>query len=133
MKIKTAFSVQETPEQGVGEIARQLETFDSEVVLFFASSNHAPQKVSTLMQNAFPMSQVFGCSTAGEIVSGKMLQNSIVAMAFNGKAIKDVKLAVIENLKDTSAVKNALASFETYYQEPVAEMDPTKYVGIILV
>lgn len=133
MNIKTAFSVQEIPEQSVGDIASQLQTFDSELVLFFSSSKYAPERVSSLMQNAFPMAQVFGCSTAGEIVSGKMLQNSIVAMAFNGQAIKDAKLVVVENPGDGSAVKSALASFESYFNEPVADMDPSNYVGIVLV
>ena len=104
--------------------------FDTEMVLFFASTKYAPETVSRLMQNAFPMAQVFGCSTAGEIVSGKMLEDSIVAMAFNGQAVKDVKIEVIENLKDEDSVKKAFASFEAYFKEPVAEMDPGKYVGI---
>ena len=110
MNIKTAFSVKETAEQSVNEIAQQFEMFDTELVLFFASTKYAPETVSSLMQNAFPMAQVFGCSTAGEIVSGKMLENSIVAMAFNGQAVKDVKIEVIENLKDENSVKKAFAS-----------------------
>lgn len=133
MNIKTAFSVKETPEQSVNEIAGQFEMFDTEMVLFFASTKYAPDTISSLMQNAFPMAQVFGCSTAGEIVSGKMLQDSIVAMAFNGQAVKDAKIEVIENLKDEDSVKKAFASFEAYFKEPAAEMDPGKYVGIILI
>lgn len=133
MNIKTAFSVQESPEQSVNEIARQFELFDTEMVLFFASTKYAPGTISGLMQNAFPMAQVFGCSTAGEIVSGKMLENSIVAMAFNGQAVKDAKIEIIENLKDEESVRKAFSSFETYYKEPAAEMDPGKYVGIILI
>ncbi len=133
MNIKTAFSVKETAEQSVNEIAKQFEMFDTELVLFFASTKYAPETVSTLMQNAFPMSQVFGCSTAGEIVSGKMLENSIVAMAFNGQAVKDAKIEVIENLKDENSVKMAFESLGSYFKEPVAEMDPSKYVGIILI
>lgn len=133
MNIKTAFSVLDSPEQSVNEIARQFELFDAEMVLFFASTKYSPESISGLMQNAFPMAQVFGCSTAGEIVSGKMLENSIVAMAFNGQAVKDAKIEIIENLKDENSVRKAFASFEAYYKEPAAEMDPGKYVGIILI
>ena len=46
------------------------------------------------MQAAFPDAAVFGCSTAGEIISGKMLDESVVAMAFNAQAIGDVKIVV---------------------------------------
>ncbi|MDD2318523.1 MAG: FIST N-terminal domain-containing protein [Geobacteraceae bacterium] len=133
MNIKTAFSVQETAERSVNDIARQFEMFDTEMVLFFSSTKYAPESISSLMQNAFPMAQVFGCTTAGEIASGKMLENSIVAMAFNGQAIKDAKIEVIENLHDENAVRAALESFGSYFNEPVADMDPATYVGIILV
>ena len=43
------------------------------------------------MKETFSSAQVFGCSTAGEIVSGKVLKNSIVAMAFDEETISDIK------------------------------------------
>jgi len=133
MNIKTAFSTKETVDESVDDICRQFDLFDSELVLFFASTKYAPESVSKKMQDAFPMAQVLGCSTAGEITSGKMLENSMVAMAFNGQAVKDAKIEIIENLRDESSVRKALASFESYFNESMSDMDPGKYVGIILV
>lgn len=133
MNIKTAFSTRGTVDESVTEIAESFDMFDAELVMYFASSSFAPAAVSKKMQDAFPMAQVFGCSTAGEITSGKMLENSIVAMAFNGQAVSDVKIEVIEDLTDEGAVRRAFDSFGTYFKEPVGEMDPEQYVGIILV
>lgn len=133
MIIKTAYSTKENVEEGVNDIARQFDLFDSEMVLYFASSKYNPDTLSAKMQDAFPMAQVFGCSSAGEIISGKMLENSIVAMAFTGQAVKDAKIEVVGNLRDEAAIRKAFSSFEAYFKEPMAQMDPGKYVGIILV
>jgi hypothetical protein len=83
------------------------------------------------MQAAFPAADVFGCSTAGELVTGKMLTNSIVAMAFDKHAIRNSKIAVLDDLGSDSY--EAFSSFERHYGKPMAEMDPSQYVGIILV
>lgn len=133
MKIKTALSTKETVEEMANDIAGQLEFFDAEMVLFFASTKYEPEKVSKKMQDSFPMSRVFGCTTAGEIGCGKMLDGSAVAMAFTGEAIKDAKIEVVEDPRDETAIRAAFASFESYFKVPMAEMDPSKYVGIILV
>lgn len=133
MNIKSAYSTKETVDEGVNDIVSQFEFFDAELVLFFASTKYAPESVSKKMQDAFPMAQVLGCSTAGEIASGKMLENSIVAMAFTGQAVKDAKIEVVAHLNDEDAVRKAFASFEGYFNEPMSEMDPGKYVGIVLV
>jgi hypothetical protein len=85
------------------------------------------------MQDAFPVSQIIGCSTAGEIIQGKLLNNSVVAMAFNSGAIDDVAIEVVENLPDEGAIKKAFGSFESHFNASMADMDPQKYVGIVLV
>ncbi len=133
MHIKTASSSMNTVDEAIEDISRQMELFEAEVVLFFASTKYAPDSVSKKMQDAFPMAQVFGCSTAGEITAGSMLNDSIVAMAWDGKAMKDAKIEVVENLGDEKSVRAAFSTFESYFKVPMAEMDPGEYVGIILV
>lgn len=133
MNIKTALSTKENVDEMVSDIAGQLEFFDAEMVLFFASSVYDPQSVSKKMQDSFPMARVLGCTTAGEIGCGKMLDGSAVAMAFTGQAVKDAKIEVVEDPRDEKAIRAAFASFESYYKAPMSEMDPSKYVGIILV
>jgi hypothetical protein len=131
--IITAYSTKDTIDEVVKDISQQIGFFDTKLLLFFASSKFAPDDMSLKMQETFPFSSVFGCSTSGEIVSGQMLDNSVVAMAFNPQAVKDAKIEVIENLQDEQGVKRAFDSFEKYFDKPVSEMNPHDYVGIILV
>lgn len=133
MHILTACSSMNTVDEAIADIVKQMGLFEAEMVLFFASTKYFPDSVSRKMQDAFPMAQVFGCSTAGEITSGAMLNDSIVAMAWDGQALKDAKIEVVGNLQDENSVRTAFSSFESYFKVPMAEMDPGEYVGIILV
>lgn len=133
MNIKHVYSTKHKMDDVVIDIAGQLEGFDTTQLIFFASSIFQPVAIGRAMHEAFPKSRVFGCSTAGEIVSGKMLNNSVVAMAFNSRAILDGKIEVVENLNDINRTKKAMDSFASYFNVPVLDMDPREYVGIILV
>jgi len=133
MSIKIASSAKGTVEGAVQEIKTQLQGVEAKLVVFFASTRFAPEAVSAAMQGSFEGASVIGCSTAGEIVSGKMLKDAVVAMAFDAEAVKDVKVEVVENLKTMVNVNKAFFSFEKHFGQPVDEMDPAKYVGIVLV
>ncbi len=133
MHIKTAFSHKNTAEASVNEIAQEFAACDPKMVLFFASTKYAPESICRIMQDAFPAAQVFGCSTAGEIVSGQMLDNAIVAMAFSAEAIKDMNIQVVENLRDDQALNSAFQAFEKHFNTPMYEIDPTEHVGIVLI
>jgi hypothetical protein len=133
MDIMTAYSAKESVDEITKEISDQLGFFDTEFLIFFASSKFAEEEISKKMQETFPVSQVIGCSTAGEIIQGKLLNNSVVAMAFNSEAIEDVKIEIVENLADEGPVKNAFDSFSKYFGVPMSELDPAKHVGLILV
>lgn len=133
MNIKTAFSTKDTAEASVLELAADLTALNPKLVLFFASTKYAPDSICQLVQNAFPQAEVFGCSTAGEIVSGQMFNNGIVAMAFSAEAIKDLNIQVVENLQDEEALNGAFNAFENHFKTPMAELDPAEHVGIILI
>lgn len=131
MNIKTAFSVKTNIRDVVNDIKTQLGDFAAKLVVFFASSEFAPDAIASSMDEAFPGSETFGCSTAGEIVSGKMLTNSVVAMAFNRQAIKSVKVEALADLNTDS--HQTFDSFERHFNKTMAKMDPKQYVGIILI
>lgn len=133
MNIATAYSVKGNAKEAVLEIRDMLKDMEPKMVVFFASSVFESSQLVEEMQSAFAKAVVFGCSTAGEIVSGKMLKNSIIAMAFNSEIINNIRVEVVENPSDADKVSNALNSFEKYYGEPISDMDVRKYVGITLV
>ena len=85
------------------------------------------------MKENFKSSEVFGCTTSGEITSGKMLKNSIVAMALSSEIIEDVKVEVVENLNDKNEVKKVFAEFDNYFGESISNAGYSKYLGIVLI
>jgi hypothetical protein len=133
MDIETAYSTKETPEEVVQDIRNQLADFPVRLLLYFASSTFNPDTLSLKMKQALPSADQFGCTTAGEIVSGLMLKNSVVAMAFNQKVMSDVAIEVVENLKQGINVNKAADSFEAHFKEALSAMSIRKYVGIILI
>ncbi|MGD0153261.1 MAG: FIST N-terminal domain-containing protein [Thermacetogeniaceae bacterium] len=129
---KQVYSTQKTAEEAVLDIKSQLQNFDPRMLLFFSSPTYNPEVVNRALQSGFAASVVFGCTTAGEIIDGRLFNNSIVAMAFNSEVIEDVKLETIENIKEEDSINKAFRSFEDYYGESAVNMDFSKYVGIIL-
>jgi hypothetical protein len=95
MKAKTSFSTDSDLSHAVASIAQDLQGDDLRLVLYFASSIYDPRQLAPAMAAAFPGVPLLGCSTAGEIVSGRMLDRSIVAMAFGSELIKRVQMVVL--------------------------------------
>lgn len=133
INIKSVFSIKSLEEKVVLDIKNQLNLCNTKLIIFFASSNFDQEKISNLMQEAFSDCIVVGCSTAGELVSGEVLKNSVVAMAINSNIISDVKVEVIENMKDNLNLETAFTSFEEYYNQSLYTMDTTKFVGMTLI
>jgi len=133
MNIVSAYSTKESVESVVQDLQEQFKGLDVKMVVYYSSSVHDPETISRKMQEAFPAATVFGCSTAGEIASGKMLKNSVTAMAFNAEAIEEVEVAVVENVQDDAGVEQAFARFEKKFGKPMLDLNPKSYVGIILV
>jgi len=132
MKVKTVYSTRDSVEGAVGDLRVQLRGFDAKVIIFFASSQF-DTSIAGKMQQAFQDATVFGCTTAGELVSGKMLKGSIVAMAIGSEAVGDVRVAVLEDIRSGVCVRRAFKTFEEHFKVPVSQMSPEKYVGLVLI
>ena len=135
MNIKTAYSMKGSPQEAADEIRETYGDFDAKAVIYFASSNFDPVLLSRRMQENFSKIPVFGCTTSGEIVSGRMLDNSVVAMAFNSRVVDEVHPEILTGLKadPKGAVDRAFQSFEKRFGIPMAAMDHKIYVGLVLI
>jgi hypothetical protein len=133
MDIVKGFSVKPHAEDAVKDIKDQFGAFKGRVIVYFASSAFDQETLSRSMRAAFPGAELMGCSTSGEIVSGRMLKNSVVAMGLNGAIVEDVKLAVMEGIDQKTDVEKAFAGFESHTGRKMQDLDFEKYVGIILV
>ena len=133
MNMMTAYSTEESIQKAVDSMKQQFGDFDLKMIIFFSSPTFNPSELSKAMVDTFSGVNIFGCTTSGEIVSGSMLNNSVVAMAFNSQAIADVKIEVIENLREHIHLKPTIESLEKYYHTPLSSMDYKEYVGIVLI
>lgn len=133
MNIASAYSSKESVELAVRELQGHFKDLDVKMVLYYASSVYEPEAISLRMQEAFPDAAVFGCSTAGEIASGRMLKNSVTAMAFTPQAIGEVEIAVVEDVQAEGGAEKAFAAFEKRFGVPMLDLNPRRYVGLVLV
>jgi len=132
MSVITAFSEDTIIQTAVQEIKAKIADSQPKIVLYFASSSYNPQEIAPAMNDAFPGSTVFGCTTSGELISGKMTKNSIVAMGFSIDIIGDIDIQIVPNISTQDNVAAAFTLFSEYYKTPALELDPSKYVGIVL-
>ena len=133
MSVTIASTTASSIEQAVDDISRQCSGISPTMVLFFASSRYDPAAISRAMYDAFGGAQVIGCSTAGEIVSGRVLKGSIVAMAFDDRTIRDAAFSLVIDAASPDSLADAVRSLEEDIGTPLGELDFRKYVGLILI
>jgi hypothetical protein len=135
-KLKTGYSTNKDVSVAVSEVKTMIGSMNTKMVVFFASSAFDPGLLSRTMKEAFPSAVAFGCTTAGEIVTGKMLKGSLVAMAFSPEVVSDVAVSVVKGIKEEAIapkVEEAFASFAKHYGSGMQELDCSQYAGLILV
>jgi hypothetical protein len=133
VSIKTAYSTEENHERAVERIKEEMGDLDPRLMLYFASTKYDPEKISRAMKEAFPSADTFGCTTAGEIVTGKMLKGSVVAMGMDEDAVADIDLQIVDDIGGEPEVGKAFAGFERHFLENLLTMSIHNYVGIILI
>jgi len=133
MKTQIAYSQSKEIDQIIQDLKQQLDTFSPNFIQFYASPSINPSEISQAIYEAFGKVNTIGCSSSGEIISGQMLDNSIVLMAFDERIVEDCALEVVENLSDSSNIDNAFTNFKAHYNLPITDMDSSKYVGLVLI
>lgn len=132
MTLKTAYSDKSNTTDAVNQLKGQLGNSPYPLILFFASSFYDQNELCMSLKRAFPDSVLSGCSTSGELHTGKMLKNSVVAMAFPKEIVGDFSLVLVENLSRVQDLSPAVTRFEDHFNESFADMDISSYVGLIL-
>lgn len=133
MPVLAVHTTETNAEACARDIAAQLVGFPTEAVLFFASSRFDPDTLSAAMQEHVPCEHIFGCTTAGEICTGKMLTNSVVAMAFDENVLEDICIGVVTDLDRRNRVPEVFGTFEKHTGRTMLDLDIQKCVGLILV
>jgi hypothetical protein len=132
MSIVTSCSRNSDAAAAVEEIRAAFAGVTLRLVVFFCSSAFVPANMAMAMQQAFPKIPVIGCTTAGEIISGAMLKNSLVAMALDDSILEQVDVRVVNPLNRDSTVQEAFAGFEKTFGQSLTALDMAHHVGLIL-
>jgi hypothetical protein len=134
MKARTSFSTQQDPAQVAASLKRELGDADTRLLVYFASAQYEPVTLARAIADAFPSVVTFGCTTAGEIVTGRMLDQSVVAMALGSELVKKVHVALAEGVSaaSRSACKTAVRTLEQVVGAKLDALDSQKYCGLIL-
>ncbi|BDD03254.1 FIST signal transduction protein [Aureibacter tunicatorum] len=135
MSYQVLFSQKTNAKEAVEELKQQKQTNETALVLYFASPKHYElNSLASEMQSAFAPAIVIGSTSAGEILSGQMTHDSIVAMCFDKKQIGNVKVQLLENIsKGGRIVKDAFKNFETHFNIKMREMSHEDYLGMLMI
>lgn len=132
--IQTAFTQEGDAAQAARDLKDKLAAAAPRLVIYFATSTQDLGALAAAMEKAFAPATVIGCSTAGEIISGRMLRGAVVAMALGGDVVADVSVEVVTGLRaGGNPIPAAFESFGIRFGAPMRKLDPSRHVGIILV
>ncbi len=131
--IHAAYSSNPDLKRAVAELKSGLEG-QARLVLFFASPVYPAAAIASAVQQAFPGATTIGCTTAGELVSGRVLQKSVVAMSLGCEEIGALHVEVVRGVRASAqaGVKAALGRLESRVGEPLARLDRGRWAGFVL-
>lgn len=135
LEARVASSAAPTVAAAVEEIAAQLAGVAPALVCAFASRAYPPHELAPALAAAFPGARTAGCTTAGELVTGRMLERSVVVMALGAELIGAAPaVAVVERVSSEARVPQAMASLASQlgHASP-REIPPARTLGLVFV
>lgn len=134
MKTKLSVSTDPVLSNAVAQVSREIGDPDLRLVVYFASTRYEPVALAQQMSAAFPGVSVVGCTTAGEMVSSQMLQNSLVAMALGSELVVRAEARLLGRVSEDArgSVTTALEDVARVFGRSPGDLEPDRYVGLIL-
>ncbi len=97
--LRTAASSSSSLSEIVADLKSGLGDDEFQHIILFYAVEHDAEQLSVALEFAFPGVPVTGCSTAGEISAGGMMEGGIVAIAFPRKGFQ-VHSGLVENARE---------------------------------
>ncbi len=132
MTIQSVHSTKPDTQAAIAEIRDALSGLEPSFVLFFASPQHDPAKLAEGIQAAFAGARTMGCTTAGELTSGKMLDGAVVAMAFDAESLRHVAVEIASLDGGQKNVSAAIGRLAESVGQSLHALSHEKYVGLVL-
>ncbi len=147
MPFRTAYAQAETDNtvdnarRAAASIKHELASAPACVVLYFASTRYNPHVLAQEMREAFPDALTLGATDAGEGCDDKLMNNSVVAMAFDPGEFDHCRFGMILGNGQTaspeegifSSPEECLAHLARDTGRTVLDLDYREYVGLVLV
>lgn len=133
MAIIVAHSQKTDAKSVAADLRNQLGSKDLSLVLLFATSHLDPEALAAAVQTAMGSVPTVGCTTAGEIVGGRMFTDSVVAAGVEKSTLTRVCIEVVA-AGDTIAthVQHALGRLESCVGNRLNALDQSRHVGMVL-
>jgi hypothetical protein len=129
----SAFSNDKDAATAATQLAAQLASIKPKLVTYFVSSNYDQKKIAYEIKKYFPKACVIGASSSGEITTGKMLNSSCVAMAFDHHSVEKCHIELCLDITNQDMVRETLESFQTDYNISLSTPSQGEYVGLLLI
>lgn len=135
MKTKVTICSEPKIQEAVQSISREISDPDARLVVYFASSRYPSEELAKAMASAFPGVVTVGCTTAGEMSCGKMVEHAISAMSFGSELIRRAEARLLVDIAQNprKQVIQAFADISQKLGKNVADLDYQQYVGLVLV
>lgn len=116
-----------------GELAQQIGDASPAAIVFFATPDHDGGTLSAALRERYGC-LVIGCSTAGEVSDHAVNARGVTAIAFGSDKAERAAATMIEFGSDVGdSVRAAVQRLATDLNIDVREVDPSRYVGIVLI
>jgi len=128
-----AHSVGKAAPAVVDDLRAAWQGFDPRFIIYFGSPAIDPGALAAELKEAFPQAAQIGCTTAGEITSGRMLQGGVAALALPREIVGDPAVELATSIREQPAsVVDALGRLGARLDTPVRSLSQ-EHLGIVLI
>ncbi len=132
MSIQTVVSRNNDPGACARELRRDLGALTPAFVVFFATAALNAEQLGAALAREFPGVPSLGCTTAGELTSGRMLKDSVVLMAMSRASVEHAHVRALPDLREPAAIRQAILGLSEEVGQPLAQLSPERFVGLVL-
>jgi hypothetical protein len=103
-------------------------------IAYFASPAIDPGVLAGELKMAFPNATQIGCTSAGEIVSGRMLKGGVAALALPRELAGDPAVELATSIRERpEGIVDALGKLGGRFDVPLASLRHDQHLGIVLI
>ena len=132
MSVKVGVSQGTPPDVCARELKAAVAGVDPALLVFFATPDRDPEQLGAALAREFGSVPSLGCTTAGEIATGRMLKDSVVMMAIGKDVVEQAHVRRLNASVAASDVRRAVDQLGRDVGQPLARLNPERYVGLVL-